>query len=751
MRLSKAVTGPFLLSLLALIMGAATADEVVDGVQILDRMHSSDVMGEMRQFRVFLPPDYDTETDRRYPVVYYFHGWSQRYFGSRPGGNQYEKGDDNGGDNFAAFVAANPVIVVKWDGFNPRYPGEDYFRPYNISPVETHRRYPLYFPEFMEHIDSHFRTIADREHRGVTGLSMGGFMAFWIGGKYPELFGSVSNFMGSDEFVIGPKKFPVEYRHAETFPNFKGRPVRHHMGSRDFIRGYHARMNRTWDFVLDKYERKTFDSEHGSAGLGEMLSFHLNAFRNPTPMPEVFDHIEVYPRFEVRGYSVATDRHRPGLTTLERIGPDGFRVSVRKWLPDGPVMNEVNLTVTTDSLYQPGELYVVTDIDIANGQLIRRTVRASGDGRIVWSTDGSLHEIGITARGSERPLLSLAGTAWADKPWLEPDVPTGLILKIVNKGAVKAGKVQLTVSPHNPEHPIEVKGGRVDVGDIYPGRIIDAEKPVRIEVKGNLADRIRLDLVLKDGQGNTWRSDFTLPVSQPGPEAEDFTIADGRLLSVLEHGNRIQKKFLGRGNGDGVANPGETVVILISHNDTLRMADITSNDSYLNPFQLSSRFTDNWGSFDHVGGSNKVSQLLISSLCPPGRKIPLHFHYLVPDYPEHFSRAGRVTISVKGKDLMPPELDFLEMTADNRLQARIRDGGVVAPIWADIFDPASLDKRYRIQLRDDGVGADRTAGDLLFAAFWRPVDDGAEVYRVKLKATDRAGNAAILESDLTIN
>jgi enterochelin esterase-like enzyme len=54
--------------------------------------------------------------------------------------------------------------------------------------VETFRQFPIYYPELIDYIDAHYKTIADREHRAISGLSMGGFMTFWISGKYPDLF-----------------------------------------------------------------------------------------------------------------------------------------------------------------------------------------------------------------------------------------------------------------------------------------------------------------------------------------------------------------------------------------------------------------------------------------------------------------------------------------------------------------------------------------------------------------------------------
>ncbi len=51
------------------------------------------------------------------------------------------------------------VIVVKPDGYN-RNPDEDYYlRPYNVSPVETQRQYPIYFPELVEYIDAQYQPL----------------------------------------------------------------------------------------------------------------------------------------------------------------------------------------------------------------------------------------------------------------------------------------------------------------------------------------------------------------------------------------------------------------------------------------------------------------------------------------------------------------------------------------------------------------------------------------------------------------
>ncbi|MDP9231050.1 MAG: alpha/beta hydrolase-fold protein, partial [Bacteroidota bacterium] len=75
-------------------------------VTIIDSRHYSIVFGELRNFRIFLPPHYFDNPRKKYPVIYFLHGWSQRYSGD--GGEAYanfDKGNENKGDNIANFVS----------------------------------------------------------------------------------------------------------------------------------------------------------------------------------------------------------------------------------------------------------------------------------------------------------------------------------------------------------------------------------------------------------------------------------------------------------------------------------------------------------------------------------------------------------------------------------------------------------------------------------------------------------------------
>ena len=360
---------------------------------ILDLTHQSRVFHETRHYRIFLPSGYDA-TQTRYPVIYWFHGHSERY-NQGPPGKPYDRGADYHGDNIARFVSGHDVIVVKLDGYNPRTPNEDYPRPYNIGPVETDRQFPLYFPEFVAFIDATYRTIPNREHRATAGLSMGGFMSFWIAGKYPDLVSSASNFMGSSEFVVGPREFPTEYRHDEMYANYAGVRTRLVTGAHDFIQFYHRQMNLIWTPMLPTHETEDFDSEHGTPGMAKTLEFHMKAFASPLPRPETWSHADVYPNFTVWDWTIETDRRQPGFTSLTNVSRRGFRSVVREWLPGGKILGGVKLKITTARLYRPN----------ARIKVGAQVLTTDHEGRLHLELAGGENEVGIGAEAPRPPQL----------------------------------------------------------------------------------------------------------------------------------------------------------------------------------------------------------------------------------------------------------------------------------------------------------------------------------------------------------
>lgn len=610
-----------------LILWCASAAPAAEAI-IQDRSHSSRVLGETRDYRVFLPPDYQT-SGKRYPVIYWFHGWSQRYNDCGPDPERDYDVKGYGGDTIARYVAGHDVIVVKWDGYNPRTPGEKYPRPYNVSPVETGRQFPLYFPELVAHIDATYRTIPDRAHRATAGLSMGGFMSFWIAGKYPDLVSSASNFMGSAEFFVGPRGFDVEYNHDDMHGNYAGVQTRLVTGSRDFIQYYHRRMNAIWKYTRLSHETEDFPAEHGTPGMARTLDFHMRAFAHPLARPAVWSHADVYPNFSVWGWEVGSNRRRPGVTWLENVSAAGFRSSVREWLPAGPVLPAVRLLIGSPPLYARRRRQVVTIIRLRDGHVRRRTLTAAADGRLSLELDGEECEVGIGAG----PIPALAGFRVEGAAWATAGRPVRGRARIWNKGALRLPAQTLRWETPNPGVRLS---GRVPLPAILPGKFAD------VPLEFTVADESR-PVVQTFAMLGAARLPLEIPLFPPAPPAQDYRIIDGRTVRLFQHAVEKQEVALGEGNADGALQPGETFAIVLPDGDGYRAAELFTNDACIDN---ATRISDVWSAYDHVGASAKYSLPVVRPDCPEGHEVRMLARVLLPDKPNHKLRYATIATPV---------------------------------------------------------------------------------------------------------
>jgi enterochelin esterase-like enzyme len=149
------------------------------------KVHSAAIEGNLqgnaadRDVLVYLPPSYASARNRRYPVVYQLHGWL-------PGGEQWAGMIDfEAGSNRAlASGAAREMIVVVPDSLTI-HGGSMYSTSVTTGDFEG-----FIARDLVTYIDSHYRTIATRESRGLSGHSMGGYGTWRIAMKHPELYSS---------------------------------------------------------------------------------------------------------------------------------------------------------------------------------------------------------------------------------------------------------------------------------------------------------------------------------------------------------------------------------------------------------------------------------------------------------------------------------------------------------------------------------------------------------------------------------
>ncbi len=132
-----------------------------------------------RDVLVFVPPSYAKEKHRRYPVVYALHGYS---IGAEQWSHEIHVPQTIEG---AFTLGAKEMIVVLPDS-KTLHNGSMY-----SSSVTTGDFEQFIAHDVVAYIDAHYRTIPNRESRGLVGHSMGGYGATRIGMKHTDVFGSL--------------------------------------------------------------------------------------------------------------------------------------------------------------------------------------------------------------------------------------------------------------------------------------------------------------------------------------------------------------------------------------------------------------------------------------------------------------------------------------------------------------------------------------------------------------------------------
>ena len=196
--------------------------DVPHGV-VREQLYASKVTGKERRAMVYVPPGYDKATER-YPVLYLQHGASEDETGwTRQGKANLIL------DNLLAEKKAVPMIVVMDYGYATP-PGEPVVPTANDGRRGSGGRggggrgagggvslfEQVMVQELIPTIDREFRTLADREHRALTGLSMGGGQAMQIGSTHMDLFASIGVFHGAVMGFNAATSYGGAYTNAEN-------------------------------------------------------------------------------------------------------------------------------------------------------------------------------------------------------------------------------------------------------------------------------------------------------------------------------------------------------------------------------------------------------------------------------------------------------------------------------------------------------------------------------------------------------
>jgi S-formylglutathione hydrolase FrmB len=181
-----------------------------------------------RPLLVYVPPGYDSEPGRRYPVVYVVQGYSGHvgmWFNRAPFRQTYVEL----ADALFASGTAPPALMVFVDGWTA-YGGSQF-----LDSPGTGRYHSYLCDEIVPWVDARYRTIPCPAHRAITGKSSGGYAAMVTPMLRPDLFGALATHAGDAAFDVGyraelPRRARLLRNHyggdyAEFLADFRGRPA----------------------------------------------------------------------------------------------------------------------------------------------------------------------------------------------------------------------------------------------------------------------------------------------------------------------------------------------------------------------------------------------------------------------------------------------------------------------------------------------------------------------------------------------
>ena len=162
-----------LVALMAMVMSSG-ARVVTDSIQ-------SKVLGSQVKFNVWLPFGFEQNADAKYPVLYLLHGFTDTYSAWVEKGRVNEIADELMGTG-----EINPMIIVM-----PNAGGPDTKNVWNgYFDMEGWAYETFFYTEFIPFVEGKYRIVGDRQHRAVSGLSMGGGGSTVYAQRHPDMFSS---------------------------------------------------------------------------------------------------------------------------------------------------------------------------------------------------------------------------------------------------------------------------------------------------------------------------------------------------------------------------------------------------------------------------------------------------------------------------------------------------------------------------------------------------------------------------------
>jgi S-formylglutathione hydrolase FrmB len=167
----------------------------VQGTYARAKVHGKSLEGNLsgepadRDVSIYLPPSYQTQSNRHYPVVYLLHGYTNSdigWFGPESRGS-FANGNTMIAAADRAFTSGGTqeLILVMPNAYT-MYQGSMFSNSVTTGDWEG-----FIAKDLVAYVDGHYRTVPERASRGLAGHSMGGYGTFRIAAKYPQVFSSI--------------------------------------------------------------------------------------------------------------------------------------------------------------------------------------------------------------------------------------------------------------------------------------------------------------------------------------------------------------------------------------------------------------------------------------------------------------------------------------------------------------------------------------------------------------------------------
>lgn len=175
------------------------------------------------KYSVYLPPGYET-SERRYPVLYLLHGYSDNEMGWIQFGKAPETADAAiASGEVAPMIIVMPDAGLSWylNSFDGKAPYED-----------------MFFQELIPHIDRYYRTRPVKEFRAIAGLSMGGFGSLVYSLKHAEMFSSCVAFSAAvrtTDDILNPPADRGDIWYAQVYGKADKQTIANHWNQNNVL------------------------------------------------------------------------------------------------------------------------------------------------------------------------------------------------------------------------------------------------------------------------------------------------------------------------------------------------------------------------------------------------------------------------------------------------------------------------------------------------------------------------------------